>query len=450
MKDLRKMFGTDGIRGIANRDLTAELSIKIGRAASRFLTSKKKAKIIVGRDPRPSGDMLSKALIAGILSEGSDVLDAGILPTPSLALLIRLLETDGGIVITASHNPLEDNGIKLLAKGGKKLSDAQESSVEEFILEEEVNPDRLPLGNDLGRYIFLDDANKIYIDHLLKQFDLDLSGLKIVLDCANGASSILAPNILKLFNADVLSFNTDISGKEINRGCGSTHPELISKLVRDNMANIGFSYDGDGDRVIACDSKGRILDGDYILAFCARRLKSKGQLKNNCVITTIMANMGLDKFLEEENISIEKTGVGDRYVLERMQATGSVIGGEQSGHIIFSDISTAGDGIISTLEFLNSIIDTGYDFDNIFDILKKYPQIIKNVKVRDKDSLLHDKAIAGKIKEIEKGLGSEGRVVVRPSGTEPLVRIMVEAVNADKANSTVRDIYKIIRKYEKD
>jgi len=235
----------------------------------------------------------------------------------------------------------------------------------------------------------------------MKMFELDLKGIKIVLDCANGASSILAPLVLKLLGAEVMSFNTDISGESINKGCGSTHPEVISRLVTENEGDIGFSYDGDGDRVIAADSKGRILDGDYIIAFCACRLKNNGSLKNNSVVTTIMANMGLDKLLEEEGIMLEKTAVGDRYVLERMKATGSVLGGEQSGHIIFSDISSTGDGIISTLEFLNSIIDTGHGFDNIFDILKKYPQIIKNIKVADKKGLLSDKDLLEKIGEVD-------------------------------------------------
>ncbi|MBM3709422.1 MAG: phosphoglucosamine mutase [Actinobacteria bacterium] len=444
MKDLRQLFGTDGIRGVANIDLTPEFAVKVGRAGARYLADKsKKSSIIIGRDPRPSGDFISSALISGILSSGIDVLDAGIITTPAVALITRLLGADGGIVISASHNPINDNGIKFFAKGGHKLTDLQEKSIEDFILNStaESNGKKLsPSGSGPGRYKKLGNANEIYINYLSSNFKLDLSGLKIALDCANGAASILAPAALEKFGAKVISFNNDTGGELINKNCGSTHPDVITGLILESRADIGFTYDGDGDRVIAADNQGRILDGDIIIGFCAIDMLKKGLLKNNSVVTTVMANIGFDKVLNSKGIKIYKTNVGDRYVLEKMIEVDSILGGEQSGHIIFRNLSPTGDGIISTLEFLNVVINNNYDLEKIHDLIPKYPQVLKNVNVKDKSKILSNENLKSIIKSFEDSLGNSGRILVRPSGTEPLIRVMVEAETVEKAEEIVSSI----------
>ncbi|MCE5329337.1 phosphoglucosamine mutase, partial [bacterium] len=314
-KDLRKLFGTDGIRAVANKDLTPELALKVGKAVSEFLITKgKKGKILIGKDSRPSGDFLEAALAAGILSMGTDVYGAGILSTPAIALLVKILNMDGGIVISASHNPLEDNGIKIFKNDGEKLSDEQEKSIEEYILSETVSDSINPVGLEVGRFKTLNNALEIYIENIARDFSFDLKNLKIAVDCANGANSIAVPKVLSMYGAEVLSYNIDIESGLINKNCGSTHPEFLRQIVKENNAEVGFSYDGDGDRVIGCDSKGRIFDGDVLMAFCAINMKKKGILKNNSVVTTIMANYGFEKAMIENGIKVYKTKVGDRYV----------------------------------------------------------------------------------------------------------------------------------------
>lgn len=453
MKDLRQLFGTDGIRGVANLDLTPEFVVKVGKAGAKYLTEKnKKGQIVVGRDPRPSGDFISGALISGILSSGANVLDAGIITTPAAAIITRLLDADGGIVISASHNPLEDNGIKFFSRGGHKLTDLQEKLIEDFILgsskENNDNNDKqnIPLGADVGRYKRLENSYDIYTDYLISNFNLNLRGLKIALDCANGAVSALAPVVLEKFGAEVISFNDDISGELINKNCGSTHPEVLTKIITESKADIGFTYDGDGDRVIAADSFGRILDGDIIIGFCAIDMAAKGILKNNSVVTTVMANMGFDKVLESKGIKVYKTKVGDRYVLEKMIEIDSILGGEQSGHIIFRNLSPTGDGIISTLEFLNVLVNNNYNLEKIYDLIPKYPQILKNVKVKEKIKILSDENLKLKIKDLENRLGNTGRILVRPSGTEPVIRVMVEAQTIELAEKNVSLIIEEIEK----
>ena len=455
MKDLKKLFGTDGIRGIANKDLTAELALKVGRACAKFLVKRNnnngRGKIIIGRDPRPSGDFLQGAIVAGILSEGVDVYYAGIITTPAVALLIKILDLDGGIVVSASHNPLEDNGIKFFAKGGQKLMDSQEKDIEEFILNAESgnNENTYPIGLNVGRLINLDNACDIYMDYVISNFNLNLGSLKIALDCANGAAGVTAPLILGKLGAEVLSFNTEITGENINKNCGSTHPEHLQNLVLENKADIGFSYDGDGDRVIACDSKGRIIDGDTVIAFCAIDLLKKGILKNDCVVTTVMANIGFDKIMESEGIKVYKTNVGDRYVLEKMLEVDCMLGGEQSGHIIFRNISPTGDGVLSTLEFLNAILNNRYDIESIYNIVPKYPQLIRNIKVKNKESILENSEIKLIIARVEDKLKGVGRILVRPSGTEPLIRVMVEAETQELAEKSVEEVIKSIAKSDR-
>jgi phosphoglucosamine mutase len=444
MKNIRRLFGTDGIRGLANRELTAELALKVGRAGAKFLTAKKsRGRIIIGRDPRPSGDFLKNALSAGILSSGHDVIDAGIITTPAVALIANIMNLDGGVVISASHNPLEDNGIKLFGKNGQKLSDIQEKEIEDYIADD-LDNNSLPVGIDVGRYEYLENAPKVYLDRVCGKYDMDLKGLKIVLDCANGASSILAGKALERFGPDVVNYNTGLTGENINDNCGSTHPEQLKKLVAAESADIGFAYDGDGDRVIACDGKGNVLDGDSIIAFCALDMVKNNKLKNNKLVTTIMANMGFEKLMNENGIEVEKTPVGDRYVLERMLEIDSALGGEQSGHIIFKDISPTGDGIISTLEFLNAIVKSGYDINKIYDLVPRFPQHLENIRVTDKNKIMECEEIRAKVMEMEGFLGGKGRIVLRPSGTEPLIRIMVEAEQQDLVNQVIGELSRVI------
>jgi len=482
MKNLRKLFGTDGIRGVANRDLTPEFVLKVGRAGARFLSADSKdRKIVVGRDTRPSGDFIASALISGLLSSGVNVLDAQIMPTPGVALLTKLLNADGGIVISASHNPVQDNGIKFFGKAGKKLSDDQEKAIEDFILgeqkgkasvdtpagdikniensshsqagtEEHHNQDKCLHGkNDLGvgRNTVLENAYELYTNYLYNFFNLDLSPVKIAIDCANGAAGRLAPMVFKRFGAKVISFNTDFGGENINKGCGATHPEFISGATVSCGAQLGFAYDGDCDRVIACDSRGKIIDGDLMLGFAAMDMSAKGTLKNNSVVTTVMANMGFNKAMAEKGITVYKTDVGDRYVLEKMLEVDSILGGEQSGHIIFRNISPTGDGIISTLEFLNVYVNNNYHPDDIFRLIPKFPQVLKNIKVKDKAKILSDSRVNFRVEEVSVKLGRSGRVLVRPSGTEPLIRVMVEAETQQLADDSAADIIDMISEIEK-
>ena len=440
-ENIRKLFGTDGIRGLANKELTPELVLRVGKAASRFLTKEgQKGKVLIGKDSRPSGDFLEASLAAGILSSGNDVYSAGILSTPAIAMLTKLLDMDGGIVISASHNPLEDNGIKIFKSGGEKLSDNQEKLLEDYILSNEDECSGNPEGLDVGRFFNIDDPLKIYIDHITREFSFDLNKLKIAVDCANGATSIAVPKVLSRFGADVISFNTDIKSGLINKNCGSTHPEVLKHIMKESKAEIGFSYDGDGDRVIACDKSGRIFDGDVMIAFCAINMKNKGILQNNSVVTTIMANYGFEKAMQERGIKVYKTRVGDRYVLEKMVETGSILGGEQSGHIIFNHFNHIGDGLVSTLIFLEYLCETKTEIGVIYDIIEHYPQLLKNLKVKNKEQIMQSTELQQKISQSELKLSGQGKIIVRYSGTEPVVRVMVEARTLDLAHEIQEDI----------
>lgn len=447
-ENIRKLFGTDGIRGIANEDLTPELVLKIGKAAVKFLTTDgRKGKILIGKDSRPSGDFLEASLAAGILSSGSDVYSAGILSTPAIALLTKLLNMDGGIVISASHNPLEDNGIKIFKKGGEKLSDEQEKLIEDYILNNESKSSSSPAGLEVGRFKNLDNPLDTYIEYITREFSFNLNKLKIAVDCANGATSIAVPKVLSEFGAKVISFNTDIKSGLINKNCGSTHPEVLKQIVRESKAEIGFSYDGDGDRVIGCDGTGRIFDGDVMMAFCAINMKNKKILSNNSVVTTIMANYGFEKAMVENGIAVHKTKVGDRYVLEKMMETSSVLGGEQSGHIIFKHFSHIGDGLVSTLIFLEYLNETKAKIDKIYDIIEHYPQLLKNLKVENKNEIMQSSELKQKISEAENRLSGKGKIVVRSSGTESIVRVMVEAKTLELATEIQDDLCDFISRF---
>jgi len=444
-KNLRSLFGTDGIRGIANKDLTPELAFKVGKAVSKFLISEgKKGKILIGKDSRPSGDFLEASLSAGILSSGSDVYRAGILSTPAVALLTKIYNMDGGIVISASHNPLEDNGIKIFKTGGEKLSDEQERLIEEYISDDGMSNSDIPVGLEVGRFKTLDDPEEAYIKDITKGFSFNLNKLKIAVDCANGATSIVVPRVLSMYGAHLMSFNNDVESGLINKNCGSTHPEVLKQIVKKSDAEIGFSYDGDGDRVIGCDSMGRILDGDVIMAFCAINMKNNGLLENNSVVTTIMANYGFEKAMAENDIKVYKTKVGDRYVLEKMLETCSILGGEQSGHLIFRNFSHIGDGLISTLIFLKFLKETRAEINEVYDIIEHYPQLLKNLKVKDKNGIMNSSSLKQKVSEAEKKLSGNGKIVVRSSGTESVVRVMVEAKTHELALEIQDDICNFI------
>lgn len=423
-----KLFGTDGVRGIANKELTPELAFKIGRAGAYILSNSNRGKIILGKDTRISGDMLEAALTAGICSMGLDVVSVGIMPTPAVAYLTRKYEALAGVVISASHNPGEYNGIKFFDASGLKLSDEIEEQIEEFILYN-GKIENIPTGNNIGRVIVDDKGSQDYVDYLSSTIALDLKGIKVALDCANGALYKIAPETIKRLGGDIVVVNHKPSGMNINQSCGSTNPAEIQKLVLDAKADIGLSFDGDGDRIIAVDEKGKIIDGDHILAICGTHLKKQGKLKNNTIVGTVMTNMGLDLYLKEKGIDMVKTKVGDRYILEEMLKSDYVLGGEQSGHIIFLDYNTTGDGLATGLHLLEVMKAENKPISELNKLISDYPQVLVNAKVKNelKNKYHENREIMEKIKEVEEIFHGQGRVLIRPSGTEPLVRVMIEA-----------------------
>lgn len=423
-----KLFGTDGVRGIANKDLTPELAYKIGRAGAYILAREKKGKIVVGKDTRLSGDMLEAALTAGICSMGLDVISVGIMPTPAVAYLTRKYEALAGVVISASHNPGEYNGIKFFDSKGFKLPDEVEEEIEDIILNnKELN--LFPTEENIGRVIVENNGREDYINYLISIIDLDLTGVKIAMDCGHGALYKIGPEIIKRLGGQLIVINTEPTGMNINDNCGSTNPEMIQELVIKEKAHIGLSFDGDGDRIIAVDELGNIVDGDHILAICGTYLKENGRLKNNTIVGTIMTNMGLDLYLQEKGINIVKTKVGDRYILEEMIKNDYVLGGEQSGHIIFLDYNTTGDGLATGLYLLKVMKETGKPMSQLNKLMTDFPQVLVNARVKNelKNKYKENKEIIEKIKEVENLFQGQGRVVIRPSGTEPLVRVMIEA-----------------------
>jgi len=441
-----KLFGTDGVRGVANTELTCELAYKLGRIGAYILTDgKKKSRIIVGKDTRVSGDMLEAALIAGILSAGSDALCLGVVPTPAVSYLTRKYGADAGVVISASHNPVEYNGIKFFNKDGFKLPDEVEEKLEEYILNGK-DIASIPTGNEIGKKIEIDTASEDYTDFLKTTIDVELKGMKIAVDCANGASFITAPKTLSELGANVKVVNHNPDGYNINYKCGSTHPEIIQKYVLETGADLGLSFDGDADRLIAVDEKGNIVDGDKIMAICGSYLMEEGKLKNNSLVATVMSNIGLEKALSKYNCNIVKTKVGDRYVLEEMKKSGYILGGEQSGHIIFLEHNTTGDGLLSALQLLSVIKKKNKSLSELASIMKVYPQVLKNAKVSNdkKKKYLEDEVIASRIEEIEKVFHGEGRVLIRPSGTEPLVRVMIEGSDEETLESYAAELVELI------
>ncbi len=433
--DNQKLFGTDGVRGTANLDpVTAELAMRLGRAAAHvfsqmpgYLGHGARKRLVIGKDTRVSGYMLESAITAGVLSMGLDVLLIGPLPTPGVAYMTRSLRADAGIVLTASHNPYQDNGIKFFRHDGYKLDDEAEAQIERLVFTDELDGIR-PTAEGLGRAKRIDDALGRYIEFAKQSFPRarTLESIKIALDCGNGAAYKASPMILRELGANVTVINDNPNGININAGCGSTYPEEVQKLVKTIGAQVGISHDGDADRVILCDENGDIVDGDEILAIAAEDYLKRGCLAENTLVATIMSNCGLDEFVEGLGGKVLRTKVGDRYVIEEMLAKNLNVGGEQSGHMIFRDYSTTGDGIVSALQILRIMVETGKPLSELRRCLKKYPQAQRNLKVASKPPIGDLKEVSARVAECEKALAGKGRVLLRYSGTEPKIRLLIE------------------------
>lgn len=447
-----KYFGTDGVRGVANTELTPELAFQIGRCGGYVLTRRKtegKPKVVIGRDTRISGHMLEAALVAGLLSIGAEVMRLGVISTPGVAYLTRALAADAGVMISASHNPVEDNGIKFFGGDGFKLTDDTEAEIEALLDQGNGsgNSDGLPrpTGAEVGHVMDYKEGGQKYIAFLKSTIHTRLDGLKVVVDCANGAASSLASQLLADLDADVITVCANPNGLNINDGCGSTHPEFVRDEVLKHGADVGLSFDGDADRLIAVDHEGNVIDGDYIMAICAASLKKRGRLKNNTVVSTVMSNIGFYKGLEKLGIQTAQTSVGDRYVMEEMRKGGFNLGGEQSGHIIFLDHNTTGDGLLSALQLLAVVREEGKSLKELSGIMQKYPQILVNVKVADKAGVLENAQLIEAIRSVEEKMNGNGRVLVRPSGTEPIVRVMAEGPDQTELEQHVNEIVEVVK-----
>lgn len=443
-----RLFGTDGARGVANTELTPELAMKIGRAAAMVIIEEgdERPKVLIGADTRLSGDMLKAALTAGLCSVGADVLDLGIVPTPAVAHLVVEYGYDAGIMISASHNPFEYNGIKIFKSDGFKLPDALEEEIESIILDDAKAPP-VKVGAEVGRARRANTAHADYISHLLSTSEYRYNGMKIALDCANGSASLIARKLFEALGCDCYVRGADFNGENINDNCGSTHVEQLQKFVVENGCEVGFAFDGDADRLIAVDENGEVVDGDKIIALCALDMKETGRLKNDTAVVTVMSNMGFFKFAEENGINCEKTKVGDRYVLEDMLEHGHAIGGEQSGHVIFLDYATTGDGELTAVQILRAMKRTGKKLSELASVMDVYPQVLKNVRVSafGKARFDDDEDIKIAIKEAEEELSDRGRVLVRVSGTEPLVRVMLEGKDAEQIERLADEISEVVK-----
>ncbi|MUV38204.1 Phosphoglucosamine mutase [Lentibacillus sp. JNUCC-1] len=438
-----KYFGTDGVRGIANKGLTPELAFKLGRCGGYVLTNgTQKPKILIGRDTRISGRMLESALIAGLLSIGAEVMRLGVISTPGVAYLTRATSSNAGIMISASHNPVEDNGIKFFGADGFKLNDEQEKEIERLIDSEDELP--RPIGADVGTVNDYFEGGQKYLSFLKDSIDNDFGGMRIALDCAHGATSSLATHLFADLEADIFTIGSSPDGLNINDGFGSTHPETLRAFVHEKKADIGLAFDGDGDRLIAVDEKGQIVDGDQIMYICAKYMNEKGFLRHNTVVSTVMSNLGFYKALEENGMRSDKTSVGDRYVMEEMRRGGYNLGGEQSGHVIFLDYNTTGDGMLTALQLVNVLRETDKTLSELAGEMTIYPQVLKNIKVIDKQQAMSNRRILEEIEQVEEELGDQGRVLVRPSGTEALVRVMVEAPTAEQCETYAERVVKVI------
>ena len=442
-----KLFGTDGVRGVAGKDLTCELALQIGRATAAELTSLDghRPRILIGKDTRVSGDMLECTLAAGLCSVGADVDLLGVIPTPGVAYLVRKYGADAGIVISASHNPMEFNGIKIFKGDGYKLPDEVENRIEAHIFKncEDI---KICDGAEIGRVHRLDTAVDDYVDALEQHIDADLSGLNVLFDCANGASAKVAQKLFPRLGCQCSFTGTLDDGVSVNDGCGSTHLDRLEKKVVEGGFDCGIAFDGDADRCLGCDEKGQEMDGDKIIALLAMTMKEKGRLDGDTAVVTVMSNLGFIKYMESQGINTEKTAVGDRYVYENMKENDYVLGGEQSGHIIFRKYAHTGDGLITALMLMEVMMETQLPLSVLASSVSMYPQVLKNVRVDDKDATLSDSAVQAAVDECTAALGDSGRVLLRKSGTEPVLRVMAEAGTAEECEKWVDHIIAAMEK----
>ncbi|WP_088840926.1 phosphoglucosamine mutase [Listeria sp. ILCC797] len=441
-----KYFGTDGVRGVANQELSPELAFRLGRMGGYVLTKHvgEHPRVLVGRDTRISGEMLESALIAGLVSVGIEVMRLGVISTPGVAYLTRAQGASASVMISASHNPVEDNGIKFFGSDGFKLSDDQELEIEELLDQEKDELPR-PSSDGLGTVSDYLEGKQKYLQFLKQTVDQDFSGVLVALDCANGATSSLANHLFADLEAETVSMGASPNGLNINDGVGSTHPESLAAFVKEKEANVGLAFDGDGDRVIAIDENGEIVDGDKIMFICAKYLNEHDSLNQNTVVSTVMSNLGFYKGLKELNIADVQTAVGDRYVVEAMRAGDYNLGGEQSGHIIFLDHNTTGDGLLSGIQLINVMKATGKKLSELASEMQTFPQKLVNIRVTDKNAVEENPKVSEAIRLVENDMGDNGRVLVRPSGTEPLVRVMVEAETTEKTEAYCEQIASVVR-----
>jgi phosphoglucosamine mutase len=445
---MKKLFGTDGVRGVANQDpMTSEMALRIGRAAAHvFRDSSRRHRIVIGKDTRLSGYMIESALTSGLCSMGIDVLLVGPVPTPGIAFLTRSLRADAGVVISASHNPYEDNGIKFFGRDGFKLPDEMEKKMEDLIFSGAIDSVR-PTASEIGKAFRIDDAIGRYNEFVKSSVPrgMDLAGMRVVVDSANGAAYKIGPRILTELGADVISLYDQPNGMNINQGCGSLHPEVISRAVVANRAGVGIAFDGDADRVVLCDENGAVVDGDAVMAVCALQMMQEGRLKQNTLVATVMSNLGLELAMQKAGGKLVRCAVGDRSVMEKMIEGGYNLGGEQSGHIIFLDNNTTGDGLISALQVLAIMKQKGKPLSALASCMKTYPQTLVNVKVKERRDLASIPEVAKRMAEIEKRLDGSGRLLVRYSGTEPKVRVMLEGEDEQEIKALAKDLAGIIK-----
>jgi phosphoglucosamine mutase len=446
-----RLFGTDGVRGLANGELTADLVVRLCQSAALVLTKGRYAdelkaegrrpQAVLARDPRVSGQFLASAVSAGLASSGIDVFDAGVVPTPAAAFLVKDGHFDFGVMVSASHNPAPDNGIKFFSFGGTKLPDEVEDRIEAAMLE----PPLAPTGAGVGRITRFADAEDRYVLHLLSTLDRELAGIHVVVDCAHGAASGISPRVFRAAGATVTVIGNEPDGLNINKGYGSTHLEALQETVLSLGADFGIAHDGDADRTLAIDHNGRVIDGDQIMAILAVSMKEAGRLAGDTLVTTVMSNLGLRKAMAVHGIAVKETAVGDRYVLEELAASGASLGGEQSGHVIMSEYSTTGDGILTGVQLAREVIRTGKSLAELADVMDVFPQVLKNVSGVDRARLANDEVVAEMVASIEAELGDSGRVLLRPSGTEALIRVMVEAADEATAHQMADRLVEVIR-----
>lgn len=440
-----KYFGTDGIRGVANDTLTPEVAFKLGRiGGALYAQNDQRAKVLIGRDTRLSGPMFEGALVAGLLSSGAEVMRLGVITTPGVAYLTKVMGADMGIMISASHNPFEDNGIKIFGPNGFKLTDEQEAEIERLLDEEDTLP--RPYGDGIGTVSNYFEGAQKYLSYLQETIDNDFSGMHIGLDCANGATSSLATHLFADLEAEIYTIGNTPNGTNINDGVGSNHPEKLQELVLEKNLDIGLAFDGDGDRLIAVDEKGNIVDGDQIMYICATYLHERKQLHKDTVVSTVMSNIGFHQALKKKGIHVVSADVGDRYVMEKMLKGEYNFGGEQSGHIIFLNHTTSGDGMLTAIQLINIMKEKGKTLSELASEMTIFPQVLKNIPVKDKHAMMMNTELQHKILEVENELGEDGRVLVRPSGTEALIRVMVEAETKDDCEKYADRIVEVIKR----